>query len=217
MAEISYGGQAVIEGVMIRSPRYVSVACRLPQPDGSLGGPQTAIDIHTEPVRSPFTKRPWLRRIPLLRGMVALFEMLNMGLRALERSANLQLVTQLVAALAVALTVDPDPAETDESVAAGGEARRRGGAMSAYSDLVRARIEQNWLRPPSARAGLDCTVRVTQVPGGEVIAAVVSSCNGDEAVRESIVAAVLRASPLPAPPSAELFERILVIRFRPDE
>jgi colicin import membrane protein len=60
-------------------------------------------------------------------------------------------------------------------------------------------------------------VRVTQVPGGEVVAAVVSTCNGDEAVRESIVAAVLRASPLPAPPAPELFERTLVIRFRPDE
>ena len=58
---------------------------------------------------------------------------------------------------------------------------------------------------------------MTQVAGGEVTAAVVSSCNGDEAVRESIVAAVLRASPLPAPPAPELFERNLVIRFVPDD
>ena len=87
----------------------------------------------------------------------------------------------------------------------------------AYARTVRERVEQSWVRPPSARAGLDCTLRVTQVPGGEVTAAVVSSCNGDEAVRESIVAAVLRASPLPAPPAPELFERNLVIRFVPDD
>jgi colicin import membrane protein len=44
----------------------------------------------------------------------------------------------------------------------------------------------------------------------------VRSCNGDEAVRQSIEDAVLRASPLPAPPDPALFERELLLRFRPD-
>ncbi|NUP98261.1 MAG: DUF1385 domain-containing protein [Armatimonadetes bacterium] len=87
--EVMYGGQAVIEGVMIRSPRYIAVACRLPEPDGKPGR-TSPIDIHTEPVRSLFLKRPWLRKLPLVRGMVSLFEMLGLGLRSLERSANIQ-------------------------------------------------------------------------------------------------------------------------------
>jgi colicin import membrane protein len=57
---------------------------------------------------------------------------------------------------------------------------------------------------------------VTQVPGGEVTEVSVGKCNGDQAVRESIKSAVYKASPLPAPPDAALFDRHLVIDFAPD-
>jgi colicin import membrane protein len=43
----------------------------------------------------------------------------------------------------------------------------------------------------------------------------VGRCNGDEAVRQSIEAAVYRASPLPEPPDPALFERNLVVKFAP--
>jgi colicin import membrane protein len=43
----------------------------------------------------------------------------------------------------------------------------------------------------------------------------VGRCNGDEAVKQSLEAAVLRASPLPNPPDPALFERNLVINFEP--
>lgn len=104
--EVSYGGQAIIEGVMIRSPRFVSVACRYPRDDGQPGS-ETPIDVHTEPVKSVFTRWPILRRIPILRGMFSLFEMLALGLRSLERSANIQAAfLSLVPGLT---TVDPAP------------------------------------------------------------------------------------------------------------
>jgi colicin import membrane protein len=45
----------------------------------------------------------------------------------------------------------------------------------------------------------------------------VLSCNGDETVRQSIEAAVYRASPLPPPPDPALFERNLEIRFKPND
>lgn len=102
MAEISYGGQAVVEGVMIRSPRYVGVACRLPTPDGGFGE-TTPIDVHTEAVRSLFTRHPWIRKVPLVRGAFALVEMLSMGMRALERSANIQATVDTVGASATSL------------------------------------------------------------------------------------------------------------------
>ena len=95
-------------------------------------------------------------------------------------------------------------------------ALRASGAAAAWSAAIRARIERAWIRPDSARPGLDCTVAVTQAPGGTVLQVRVRDCNGDEAVRQSIEDAVLRASPLPAPPDPALFERELVLRFRPD-
>jgi colicin import membrane protein len=94
---------------------------------------------------------------------------------------------------------------------------RASGQAASWAAAVQARIERAWIRPESARAGLDCTVLVNQVPGGEVTGARIKACNGDEAVRQSIEAAVYRASPLPAPPDPALFERTIEVRFRPHD
>jgi colicin import membrane protein len=94
-------------------------------------------------------------------------------------------------------------------------ALRSSGAMASWIQQITARIQRAWIKPPSARAGIDCTLLVTQVPGGEVVSVRVAACNGDEAVRESIEAAAYRASPLPPPPDPAMFDRNLEIRFRP--
>jgi colicin import membrane protein len=91
------------------------------------------------------------------------------------------------------------------------------GELANYIAQIQARIQHAWNRPPSAAAGLDCTVYITQVPGGTIAAARLGECNGDDAVRESILAAVYRASPLPAPSNPELFDRNLKVPFRPDQ
>ena len=71
------------------------------------------------------------------------------------------------------------------------------GLLEQYIAQIQARIQRAWIRPPTARSGLNCVVHVTQVPGGEVVGVRVGECNGDEFVRQSIEAAVLKASPLP--------------------
>ena len=86
-----------------------------------------------------------------------------------------------------------------------------------YITLLRNKIQNAWIKPPSATPGVDCQVQVTQVTGGEVTAARVTQCNGDAAVRQSIENAVYRASPLPDPPDPALFERNFVLRFKPNE
>lgn len=86
-----------------------------------------------------------------------------------------------------------------------------------YIASLRNRIQSAWIKPASARVGIDCFVQVTQVPGGEVTSAHVSRCNGDAAVRQSIENAVYRASPLPDPPDPALFQRNFEIEFKPDE
>ena len=75
-----YGGQAVIEGVMIRGRRFSSVAVR--RPNGEIA-------LHCEPLSSFYTGR--LRRLPLIRGVVVLAETLILGMRALSYSANVAL------------------------------------------------------------------------------------------------------------------------------
>lgn len=96
------------------------------------------------------------------------------------------------------------------------DAARSSGALASWQSQITARIQRAWLKPPSARPGIECVLNVTQVPGGEVTNVRIGTCNGDQAVRESIEAAVYRASPLPPPPDPTLFERSLVITFRPD-
>jgi len=93
---------------------------------------------------------------------------------------------------------------------------RDSGLMAKYIGQIANRIERAWIRPQGAISGIDCEVRVTQVPGGAVTRVDLGRCNGDESVRQSIKDAVMRASPLPEPPDPALFERDLVVTFRPD-
>jgi colicin import membrane protein len=102
------------------------------------------------------------------------------------------------------------------------EAEERGNALRTSDEASRwhaaivARVQRAWIKPPSAQPGISCTVSVTQVPGGEVTSVRVDSCSGgDAALRESVEAAVYRASPLPPPPDPRLFERNLLLTFEP--
>jgi len=88
----------------------------------------------------------------------------------------------------------------------------RAGQMATLSDSYQSAIQsfvtQNWLRPPTAQAGLRCKLKIVQIPGGEVISAAISgSCNGDEATRRSIVAAVERGGSLPYRGFEDVFQR----------
>ena len=91
-----------------------------------------------------------------------------------------------------------------------------GPAAASYYARLQALMTRAWNKPPSAGPGTDCRVEVTQAPGGEVLSARVTQCNGDDAVRQSIENAVYRASPLPAPPDPALFHRVFIFEFKPD-
>lgn len=80
--DISVGGQAVIEGVMMRTPKIIATAVRKPD---------TEIMIKSHPYIS-FSKRYKVLNTPILRGAVAFFEMLFIGIRALNFSADVALV-----------------------------------------------------------------------------------------------------------------------------
>ena len=90
-------------------------------------------------------------------------------------------------------------------------------ARAEYLSLITARINHAWIRPPSARSGVKCTVHITQVPGGVITHVTVNGCNGDESVRQSVETAAYRASPLPAPSDPALFDPNIDVTFAPDE
>jgi colicin import membrane protein len=108
--------------------------------------------------------------------------------------------------------------DLQHDLAAEEQARREraGPALASWLDQIKAKINSAWHRPPTARPGIECMLNVTQVPGGEVTEVSIGACNGDQAVRDSIEAAVYRASPLPPPPDPALFDRRLRIDFKPD-
>lgn len=131
---------------------------------------------------------------------------------AAERQAQ-----QRAQRLAEAQEANEAQADLKRSLAAEqANAVRSGPALANWQSLISAKIKSNWFRPPTARSGIECTLYVTQVPGGEVTQVRIGECNGDQAVRQSIEDAVYRASPLPPPPDPSLFDRNLKIDFRPD-
>jgi len=72
-----YGGQAVLDGVMMRGQKSVAVAVR--RPDGG-------ISMVSEPLSPLYTGK--LRKMPMVRGLIVLVETLVLGMRALLYSAN---------------------------------------------------------------------------------------------------------------------------------
>ncbi|HEV8637930.1 MAG TPA: DUF1385 domain-containing protein [Chloroflexota bacterium] len=73
-----YGGQAVIEGVMMRGRRNMAVACR---------APAGQIVLHTEPLDGAVYRSRWAR-LPFLRGAVMIWDTMALGIRALMFAAN---------------------------------------------------------------------------------------------------------------------------------
>ncbi len=75
-----YGGQAVIDGVMIRGQKAMVIVVR--RPSGSLA-------VSTQSLSTMYTGR--MRKTPLIRGIIVLIEALTLGIKALLYSANVSL------------------------------------------------------------------------------------------------------------------------------
>jgi uncharacterized protein YqhQ len=79
--ETLVGGQAVLEGVMMRSPHAWAIACRKPSGE---------VSTHSEPLERLSEKRKWMGW-PVIRGVVTLGHAMTLGFRALKFSANVAL------------------------------------------------------------------------------------------------------------------------------
>lgn len=108
----------------------------------------------------------------------------------------------------------------EDELAAALAAEANSGAMARdreiYRGLIAQAVQRQWVRPESAKVA-ECVVRVTQIPGGEVVrvAPQPARCGGDSLFQRSVVKAVEDASPLPSPPNPDVFEREIEFLFNP--
>src|ERR1700757_804445 len=108
--ETLVGGQAVLEGVMMRSPHAWAIACRKPSGE---------VVTMSEPLERPSEKHKWMAW-PIVRGVMTLGYAMNLGYRALRFSANVAIEdimqdgkTNDLATAASA--VPPKPSEAESS------------------------------------------------------------------------------------------------------
>lgn len=78
MKKTSIGGQALIEGVMMRGPQKTAMAVR-----------HTSGEIRMEEFDNPVSKCGWIKKVPLVRGLFGMIDSLRFGYKCLMRSAEL--------------------------------------------------------------------------------------------------------------------------------
>lgn len=79
---LQYGGQAIIEGVMMRTPRFFAVSCRAPNGE---------IVTQTEAIEKTWIGRQNWLKLPFLRGTLALLDAMALGIRSMKFASDVQL------------------------------------------------------------------------------------------------------------------------------
>ena len=119
-------------------------------------------------------------------------------LDALQEEINKKAIAQAIAEEAAGLTGDSD----DNSL------------LAQYQSAIQATIEARSQLSRSLRKGVVCWVRVTQLPGGEVMSVVpLPKCNASEQERAELIEGVMRASPLPYSGFETVFDRLVDVPF----
>ncbi len=91
------------------------------------------------------------------------------------------------------------------------------GALQKYKARLMAHVKRYMIWPPGVASGTICVSHVSVIPGGEVVNNRIGQCNGSEAVKRAVEAAVRKASPFPMPDDPGLFERNWTIDFEPEK
>ncbi len=95
---------------------------------------------------------------------------------------------------------------------------RNQGLIDQYKAAIQQRVQSSWLKPPGTQPGMQCTVLVNLIPGGDVAGVRVVVSSGDAAFDRSVENAVRKAAPLPLPPDPTLFDSFRELRliFKPE-
>jgi hypothetical protein len=112
-----------------------------------------------------------------------------------------------------------DAADAESSSEPVGDPAGAAALFGRYMGQIASRIERAWMRPRSPVEGgrFDCRARISQDKRGRVLAIEFQDCGTDEAWRESLTSAILRSSPLSAPPEEWLFAETITLNFAADQ
>jgi len=88
-------------------------------------------------------------------------------------------------------------------------------ARADWIDRIRAKIKGNVNPPPDLTGNPEAIFEVVQLPTGEIIDAHLQKSSGVRAYDDAVERAILKSSPLPRPDRPEIFERRLILKFRP--
>ncbi|MDO8788980.1 MAG: energy transducer TonB [Sulfuritalea sp.] len=91
----------------------------------------------------------------------------------------------------------------------------RNKATAAYLASIRGKIRGNIVLPPEIKGNPEAEFDITQLPSGEILTVRLKRSSGHAALDAAIERAILKSSPLPKPPSTDLFSRELGLRYRP--
>lgn len=96
--------------------------------------------------------------------------------------------------------------------------RRVNGVVNQYVVMIRQKVKRNWIRPANTTEGLQCTLRVTLMPGGDVKQVKIVKTSGNGLFDRSAESAVFKAAPLPLPtdPKAAAALKDFQFIFRPE-
>jgi colicin import membrane protein len=105
------------------------------------------------------------------------------------------------------------------------DARRRADAEAAalsqakldYVRRIQAKVRGNVTLPPELPGNPEAIFEVVQLPTGEIIDAVLRKSSGVRAYDDAVQRAIVKSSPLPRPERPELFQRTLLLKFRPQD
>ena len=92
------------------------------------------------------------------------------------------------------------------------------GLMDKYKSMIIQAISEQWVVPQNLPKDISCILTVRVAPGGTVIQVTVEKSSGNPVLDNSAIAAVNKASPLPVPTDANLFDefRTLKLTVKPD-
>jgi colicin import membrane protein len=84
-----------------------------------------------------------------------------------------------------------------------------------YASMLTSVIRDNWFAPPDTPEVVGCRVQFHQVPGGEVVGTpeILRPCSADARTQQTIIDAVMRASPMPYSGFESVFRPIIIVPF----
>lgn len=117
---------------------------------------------------------------------------------------------------AASAPADDQKADSLAAEASASDQQGQAKMFGLYMGQIQARIERAWLRPrtPIGEDIFECRVQIAQNKQGEVLEVMLRECKGDPRWQVSLVHAIERASPLPAPPDPAVFTDALRLSFQ---